>query len=273
MPDLSDLLSNPRSERVKAIRALGRRHARQKSGTFVVEGAQGVQELLEHRPDALVDLYVTAAGARRYAQVPRAAAAAGRDVRECTDAVMTAMADTDHPQGVLAVARTVDVPLQEALGQAAGGFVVVLHEIRDPGNAGTVLRAADAFGAAAVLVSDASVDVHNPKLVRSTVGSLFHLPVTVGHPIEHLMQACRDAGLRLLAADGSGSRELPDLGLQTPHAWILGNEAHGLPAQVRQACDEVVRVPITRAESLNLAMAATVCLYASSRGLPGISSV
>src|SRR5690606_17852613 len=116
----------------------------------------------------------------------------------------------------------------------------------------------------AVLVSDASVDVYNPKVVRATAGSLFHLPVSVGAPVADLLDACRQAGLRLFAADGSGAVSLPGADLTAPHAWVLGNEAWGLTEEVRRLCDAVVAIPIVRAESLNLAMAATVCLHASA---------
>src|SRR5699024_10819871 len=115
------------------------------------------------------------------------------------------------------------------------------------------------------LVSEGSVDVHSPKVVRSTVGSLFHLPVVTGVVVAEAVAALRGAGLRVLAADGSGERVLDDVDLAPPHAWVMGNEAWGLPEETRGLCDEVVRVPIHgRAESLNLAMAATVCLYASA---------
>jgi TrmH family RNA methyltransferase len=142
---------------------------------------------------------------------------------------------------------------------------VVLASVRDPGNAGTVVRAADAAGADAVLVTAESVDVLSPKTVRSTAGSLFHLPVVSGLPVEATLETLRQHGIRLLAADGGGCTLLPDADLTAPHAWVMGNEAWGLPGSLRERCDDVVRVPILgRAESLNLAMAATVCLYASA---------
>jgi TrmH family RNA methyltransferase len=142
---------------------------------------------------------------------------------------------------------------------------VLLTNVRDPGNAGTVIRGADAAGAAAVLVSDASVDVHAPKVVRSTAGSLFHLPLVTGLSVEDTVAQLREAGIRVLAADGAGTTMLPDVDLRPAHAWVMGNEAWGLEPEVRAVCDEVVRVPIYgKAESLNLAMAATVCLYASA---------
>lgn len=280
-----DLLSNARSERVRAVRSLGRRAVRERQRKFVVEGPQGVRELLQYAAHAALDLYLTASAAARHTDIQALAEAAGVRVRTCTDEVLAAMTDTPHPQGMIAVAEPVDVPLEVALARAMAGhpahdppaagdqpatraFVVVLTNVRDPGNAGTVLRAADAFGAAAVLVSDASVDVYNPKVVRSTVGSLFHLPVSVGTPVPELLAACRDAGLRVLAADGSGETSLPDVDLTGPHAWVMGNEAWGLEPEVRALCDEVVSIPIVRAESLNLAMAATVCLHSSAATRP-----
>lgn len=259
-----EMLSNPRSDRVRQVAALGRRAARTRQGRFLVEGPQAVRELLRYAAPLTDALYLTDAAAARHTEIARAAEEAGVPVRPCTEQVLVAMADTDAPQGMLAVARPVDVPLAEALDAVGeSGFAVVLTHVRDPGNAGTVLRGADAFGASAVLVSDASVDVYNPKVVRSTVGSLFHLPVSVGTPVPELLAACRERGIRLLAADGAGTTMLPDVDLSGPHAWVMGNEAWGLEPEVLDLCDEVVAIPIQRAESLNLAMAATVCLHAS----------
>ncbi|AXH95051.1 TrmH family RNA methyltransferase [Ornithinimicrobium avium] len=262
--DRPPLLSNPRSERVRLVAALGRRAARDKQGLFLVEGPQAVREMLRYAVHAAEVVYLTPAAARRHTEIVAAAREGGVRTQECTDQVLAALADTEHPQGVVAVARPVDVPLAQALDAvAADGFAVVLTHVRDPGNAGTVLRGADAFGASAVLVSAASVDVHNPKVVRSTVGSLFHLPVSTGTPVPELLGACRERGIRLLAADGAGSTTLPEVDLTGPHAWVMGNEAWGLDPGVLALCDEVVSIPIQRAESLNLAMAATVCLHAS----------
>jgi TrmH family RNA methyltransferase len=148
-------------------------------------------------------------------------------------------------------------------------LVAVCANVRDPGNAGTVLRCADAAGADAVLLAGSSVDPYNGKCVRASAGSLFHLPVTAGAAVEEAVAACRAAGLRVVAADGSGSTDLHDAQaggmLAEPTAWLFGNEAWGLPAAQAALADQVVRVPVYgRAESLNLATAAAVCLYASA---------
>jgi RNA methyltransferase, TrmH family len=269
------VLSNPRSERVRAVRRLAGRSARSRAGLFLVEGPQAVREALAHcRPGAVREVFVTPDGEHRHPLILQRAVRARIPVLQCTDEVLAEIADTRVPQGLVAVCALVDVPLEAALaGQPR--MVAVLASVRDPGNAGTVVRAADAAGAAAVALTDASVDVHNPKCVRATAGSLFHLPVVTGVPLADAVTALRDRGFRVLAADGDGATDLDDLAdraaagegpLVGPVAWVFGNEAWGLPAEHRALADDVVRVPIHgRAESLNLAAAAAVCLYAAAR--------
>jgi RNA methyltransferase, TrmH family len=281
------MLTNIGSDRVRSVRALSRRAVRQREGLFLAEGPQAVSEVVTHRPDAVRDLYFEARGPEtqastrqagprqpvaRQAAVLDAAQERGLSLREVSHEVMVAMSDAVVPQGLLAVCRPIDVYLDAVL-DGHPRFVVILASVRDPGNAGTVIRGADAAGADAVLISDSSVDIYNPKVVRSTVGSLFHLPIVTGVPISALLDGVRAAGLALLAADGSGDTLLGDVDLNRPHAWVMGNEAWGLQADVRADCDAVVRVPIYGlAESLNLAMAATLCLYQSAgmQNHPGI---
>ncbi len=238
---------------------------RDRTGRFAVEGPQGVREAVRHAPSRVRDVYVTRDALVRYADdivVP--ARAAQLWVREVTPEVLAAMAGTEAPQGVLAVVDTVGQDLETVL-DAGPSLLVLLTHVRDPGNAGTVIRGADAAGADAVLVSAASVDVHSPKVVRSTAGSLFHLPVVPDLDAVSTLRRLQARGIRTYAADGSGSTSLSDADLSHRHCWVMGNEAWGLDDEVRTACDDVVRVPIYgRAESLNLAMAATVCLYASA---------
>jgi len=257
-------LTSPRSDRVKAVRALSRRSVRLRTGRFLAEGPQAVREAVRHRPAEVVDVYLTAQAATRHPDLVRDAVAAGLPLHEVTDEVLAALVDTQAPQGLVAVCRVPEPTLDDVLARSPR-LLVLLSNVRDPGNAGTVIRGADAAGADAVLVSDASVDVHAPKVVRSTAGSLFHLPVVTGLPVEATIDRLRAAGIRVLAADGAGSTLLPDVDLRPAHAWVMGNEAWGLPEEVRERCDLVVRVPIHGlAESLNLAMAATLCLYASA---------
>lgn len=260
------MLTNPRSDRVKAVRALSRRSARQRTGLFLAEGPQAVREAVLHDPRHVRDVYLTEEAAARHDDIVEAATRESLHVHVVSAEVLAAMGDSETPQGVVAVCRRADQPLDVALAALPDDAVVcVLTHVRDPGNAGTVIRGADAAGADLVIVSDASVDVFSPKVVRSTVGSLWHLPVVVGLPVAEILNALRAKGIALLAADGAGQTLLPDADLARPHAWVMGNEAWGLDDEVRDACDDVVRVPIYgQAESLNLAMAATLCLYASA---------
>lgn len=259
------MLTNPRADRVRSVRALSKRPVRDRAGRFAVEGPQGVREAVRYAAPRVRDVYVTPDALERYADdIVAPARAAGLWVHEVTPEVLAAMSDTDAPQGVLAVVDTAPGHLDAVL-DAGPRLLVLLTHVRDPGNAGTVIRGADAAGADAVLVSEGSVDVHSPKVVRSTAGSLFHLPVVTGLDVVATLERLREHGIRTYAADGSGPTLLPDADLAVPHCWVTGNEAWGLDAAVRAACDDVVRVPIHgRAESLNLAMAATVCLYASA---------
>ncbi|MHC0428610.1 TrmH family RNA methyltransferase [Streptomyces sp. O3] len=265
-------LISPRSSRVAAARRLAKRNFRAKEHRFLAEGPQAVREAAGHRAGGeptLLELFTTAEAAERYADVIAAARDGGARVHLADESVITDISTTVTPQGLVGVCRFLDSPLTEILA-ARPRLVAVLAHVRDPGNAGTVLRCADAAGADAVIFTDASVDLYNPKAVRASVGSHFHLPVAVGVPVEQAVAGLRDTGVRVLAADGAGADDLDaelDKGaMGTPTAWIFGNEAWGLPEETRALADAVVRVPIHgRAESLNLATAAAVCLYASAR--------
>lgn len=284
-PDPSAPIS-PRSARVAAARRLLRRNFRAKDRLFLAEGPQAVREAVAHRAPqpaeasaetrldgsdgaTLLELFATPEAAERHADLVQRARAAGTRVHLAAESTLADLTQTVSPQGLVGVCRFLDRPLEHLLA-ARPTLVAVLAHVRDPGNAGTVLRCADAAGADAVVLTDASVDLYNPKAVRASAGSLFHLPVAVGVPVEEAASGLRGAGVRLLAADGAGDRDLDgelDAGAMSgPTGWIFGNEAWGLPEETRALADAVVRVPLYgAAESLNLATAAAVCLYASAR--------
>lgn len=254
-----------RSARVKHARRLATRAFRAKTGEFLAEGPQAVREALAE-PGVVIEIFATTEASHRHRR--------WREVHDqlvwhlVDEEVLTAIADAVQPQGIVARCRAMTTTLGEL--DAAARLVVICAEIRDPGNLGAVIRCADAAGADAVLVAGDSVDALNPKVVRSTAGSLFHLPIVAERDLEAALGWARAAGLRILAADGGGDRRLDDpaLDLRLPTAWVMGNEAHGLPARVRELADEIVSVPIYgRAESLNLATAAALCVYASATAM------
>jgi len=282
-------LSNPRADRVRDVAKLAGRPARLKRRQFLAEGPQAVREALvlhgkrvaAGQPGVVREVYASEACLDRYPEFEELAV--GTTARLATDEVLSAMADTVTPQGIVAVCDFVDVGLADVLD---GGprLIAVLCQVRDPGNAGTVLRAADAAGADHVVLTGSSVDIYNPKAVRSTAGSLFHLPVVLGADVNELVALCKARGIGVLAADGYGKLNLDrlqdenaarrlgastaasDYALENPTAWLFGNEAQGLSDDELALADHRVAVPVYgAAESLNLGTAATVCLYASAR--------
>ncbi|WP_417220699.1 TrmH family RNA methyltransferase [Arthrobacter sp.] len=283
-------MDNPRAERVKDVARLATRSGRAKRGAFLAEGPQAVREALRahdeavatHRQPVVLEVYATAEALQRHPDL------AGHRERvrryTATGEVLAAMADTVTPQGIIAVCRIPEPTLDAVLG-ARPRLVAVLCRVQDPGNAGTILRAADAAGADAIVLTTGSVDIYNPKAVRSTVGSVFHLPIVAGVAFPELVEKATAAGVQLLAADGYGSVDLdalqddsaarragtPEAPTDAPRledatAWLFGNEAQGLDAGELAAAGHRVAVPLYGvAESLNVGTAATVCLYASAR--------
>lgn len=274
---------------MRDVAKLAGRPARLKRGLFLAEGPQAVREALKlHQqrlaggaPGVVTEVFASESCLDRFPEFEELTQ--GVNARLATDDVIVAMADTVNPQGIVAVCRFLDVALEEVL-DAGPRLIAVLCQVRDPGNAGTVLRAADSAGADAVILTSSSVDIYNPKAVRSTAGSLFHLPVVLGADIADVVAACRARGIGILAADGYGSLNLDTLqdenarrrltgegpesayALEQPTAWLFGNEAQGLSQEELALADHRVAVPVYgSAESLNLGTAATVCLYASAR--------
>ena len=249
--------------RLAAARRLTSPRDRRETGRFLAEGAQAVREALA-RPGTVLELFATEAAARQHAELIE-----GAPVSVVSDRAAASLSETVHPQGLVAVCARLDVSLADALARGPR-LVAILVEANDPGNAGTILRTADAAGAEVVLFAGDSVDPYNGKAVRASAGSLFHLDVVTGVQPDDALAGCRAAGLRTIATTGSAALDLDELtdrdGLVGPTAWVFGNEARGLPADLVAAAGLSVRVPLHgRAESLNLAAAAAVCLYASAR--------
>lgn len=259
------MLENPRSPRVRSVAKLTKRSARQETGLFLLEGPQAAREALAYRPDTIVEVFATPTAMEKHQDVRDAAKAAGIEVVFTAEPVLDAMADTVTPQGIVAVARQSPTSLKDVFG-ASPSLLAVCEEVRDPGNLGTIIRAADAAGADAVILTGRTVDPYNPKVVRATTGSLFHLPIAVGADLADVVARAHATGLRVVAADVGGEDFLAHRPtLAEPTAWLFGNEARGLDDDALGLVDLTLRLPIYgRAESLNLATAASVCLYESA---------
>ena len=252
---------------LRTARRLLRRKEREAARQFLAEGRQAISEALR-QPGIVVELLVADDSVDRHADLLGSATALGVRVTAAPTRVVDELADTVTPQGLVAVCKTVDVAPAEAL-TGSPQLVVICDQVRDPGNLGTVIRCADAFGADAVLVSRNSVDLYNAKTVRATTGSLFHLPIAIDVDLAEVVTQARQAGLHVFGADATAActvNELAQSGeLTSPTAWVLGNEAWGLPAEHTRLLDRLVALPrYGRAESLNLSTAAAVFLYASA---------
>jgi TrmH family RNA methyltransferase len=260
----TDLLT-AKSGKVRTARRLLRRPGREETGLFLAEGPQAVREALS-LPGCVREVFATPDSTP---ELGDRAAASGVPWHHVDERALESLTETVTPQGVVAVCAHLDVPLHQVLAPHPR-LVVACADVRDPGNAGAVIRCADAVAAGGVALLGHSVDPYNGKVVRASAGSLFHLPIAVGADVEAGVAALRAAGLTVLAADGGGEVDLDEAGddglLAEPTAWLFGNEAWGLPDGVAALADHRVRIPIHgRAESLNLATAAAVCLYASAR--------
>ncbi|CAN5328051.1 RNA methyltransferase [soil metagenome] len=249
---------------VKAARKLARPHVLARGDAFLVEGPGPVREAAGR----LRTLFATPDALARERDTAERARVAGAEVVAVSERVLATLATTGTPQGLVGVATLPVAALDAALG--AGTLVVVLAGVGDPGNAGTVVRSADAAGASAVAVTAGSVDVRNPKAVRASAGSLFHLPVVEEREWHAVAAACRAAGLQLVAADAAGDVLHTEVDLTVPTALVFGNEARGLDRKVAADCDVMARVPILgRAESLNLAATVAILAYEAARQRTG----
>lgn len=252
---------------VKAARRLAGQRRGGGDGVLV-EGPQAVREALDH----LERLFVAPRAFDAQARLVRRAQGRGVEVIAVSDAVLGSIAGTVTPQGLIGVATLAGHALDDVLPVA--GLVLAVAGLADPGNAGTILRTADAAGADAVVLTAGSVDVRNPKAVRASAGSLFHLPVVVGAAVDELVDGCRRHGLRLVAADARGDVAHTAVDLRPPTALLFGGEASGLAEGLRERCDAVVRVPMHsrprpgftgRPESLNVAAAVAVVAFEAAR--------
>jgi TrmH family RNA methyltransferase len=250
----------------RAVR-LKKRALREKDRRFLVEGAQGVREAVASAAVVHDVFHSGASDARREAVLERARSA-GVPVNEVSADIMARLTSAVTPQGIVAVSEFVDVPMGGVPEEATS--IPVLVEVRDPGNAGTIVRSADAAGADAVVFTRSSVDAYNPKAVRASAGSIFHLPVVREAGVEEAVDRLRARGFRILAATARGELSVYEADLTGPTAFLFGNEAHGLDDDHLAMADQTIRVPISGgAESLNLAAATALVLFESARQRSG----
>ncbi|WAJ47466.1 RNA methyltransferase [Mycobacterium sp. Aquia_216] len=253
-----------RSARVAAAVKLHRHVVRRRAGQFLAEGSNLVEAASAR--GLVREVFVTELAAQRHATL---LGTQRYPVHVVTDRAAKALSDTVTPAGLVAVCDMPATGLQQALA-GSPRLVAVAVEISEPGNAGTLIRLADALGAAAVILAGHSVDPYNGKCLRASAGSIFSLPVVAAPDVDAVLGAVRAAGLQALATTVDGGIRLDEADelLGTPTAWLFGPESHGLSEEITDQADHRVRIPMSGgAESLNVAAAAAICLYQSARAL------
>lgn len=253
-----------RSARVVAAVKLHRHVTRRREGRFLAEGPNLVAAALQR--GLVRDVFATEDAARRHETL---VAGSQAPVHLVTERAAKALSDTVTPTGLVAVCEIPDTGLDAVLS-GSPQLIVVAVEIGEPGNAGTLIRIADAMGAAAVVLAGHSVDPYNGKCLRASTGSIFTIPVVVAPDAPAALTDMRAAGMQVLATtvDGETTLDEAEKLLGQPTAWVLGPESQGLPADVARLADHRVRIPMAGgAESLNVAAAAAICLYQSARAL------
>lgn len=235
------------------------RHAgRRRAGRFLAEGPNLVEAAL--RRDLVIEVFATDAALERFGSMLGSAA-----VHVVTERAAKALSDTVTPVGLVAVCEIPSTTLADVLA-GSPSLIAVSAEISEPGNAGTLIRIADAMGADAVVLAGHSVDPYNGKCLRASAGSIFNLPVVTENDAAGAVSALSDAGLRVMATTLDGETSLDDVELAGPTAWLFGPESHGLPAELAEMATDRVRIPMAGgAESLNVAAAAAICLYQSAK--------
>jgi RNA methyltransferase, TrmH family len=243
---------------VQAARRLTRRAFRDRERAFLVEGPRAVKDALE-RDYAIKELFVTADD-----EVATTARSRGISVVEVDTSVMRAIADTTTPQGVVAVVEMPARDLSDVV--AAGDLILVLADVRDPGNAGTLLRSATAAGASAVVFTKGAVDPFSPKTVRAAAGTFFQIPVVVGDSLAETVEVLRGNGFLVLGADAAASENMTDVDMTGRVALVLGNEGWGIAEEARALIDRSVSIPMPGpAESLNVGIAGSILLFEAVR--------
>lgn len=253
-------LLSERSSRVTDAVKLQRRAGRNASGRFLAEGPNLIEAAARH--GLIETVFATETAEHRYRPM-----LGDLEVWMVSERAMKALSETVTPAGLVAVCRLPDATLDAVLA-ADPALIAVAADLSDPGNAGTLIRLAEAMGAAAVVLAGDSVDPYNAKCVRSSAGSIFSIPVVTEDDPVTVINRLRRAGLHVLATTLNGDLSLDDAEemLARRTAWVFGSEARGLSEDLAMLSDRRVRIPMSGGvDSLNVAVAAAICLYQSAR--------
>ena len=267
------MITSTSNSQVKQVSAIAKKaKARRESGLFIVEGEKMFSELPKER---LHRTYVTESFLRQQGEEADRLLAGCR-YETVTDEVMKAMADTQTPQGILALCRQFSYELSDILGERKAGDehtqekapaqLVILETLQDPGNLGTILRAGEGAGITGVIMNSTTADIYNPKVIRSTMGSVYRVPFVYVEDLAGAVRRVKQAGVRLYAAHLKGEKNYDQQDYTGSTGFLIGNEANGLSDETAELADAYIKIPMLgKVESLNAAVAASILMYETAR--------
>lgn len=257
---MSNVITSPQNQIVKEVKSLHLKSNRDKLGEFFVEGLRIVEDALQSR--AFVEFAVVSESGLEKEEIRSMAQHLmehGVLAYSVSDRIYKELSDTETPQGILAVIKKPRNTFNKTIKD--GQFYILLENIQDPGNMGTIIRTADAAGASGVIVSKGSVDVYNPKVLRSTMGSIFHLPIIKSDNLEETITELKNHDFNILAAHLDGNTNHFDVNMRHKTAIVIGNEANGISQAVTNQC-QLIKIPMLgKSESLNASVSAAVIIY------------
>lgn len=252
-------IDSSKSAQVRRVAALQKKaRQRREEKVFVVEGIRMVQEVPLDRTEVIYasDSFLAQGGREKLKGLP---------YTEVSDQAFKAMTDTQTPQGVLAIVKMKEYQ-EEELYAAEKPLLMILENLQDPGNLGTILRAGEGAGVTGVIMTRETVDAYNPKVIRSTMGSIYRMPFVVADDLKKVLQSCREHGITTYAAHLKGTKNYEEADYRGGAAFLIGNEAAGLSDEISEAADLLVKIPMAgQVESLNAAIAATIFMYETAR--------
>lgn len=259
---MKEIIKSSGNKTIKYIKSLHQKKYRDQYGKFLIEGEKLLKEALEYKAViSMVLLSQSFAESKSCKDLETLLNSMGIPIFYADDRVFKEAGETETPQGVIAVAGKMEFSLDKIL-ERDGLCIMVLHEIRDPGNAGTIIRTADACGIDAVLMSKGCVDLYNGKTIRSTMGSIFHIPVIQGMDIAEIISALKGRGITTIGADPHSKESCIDLPCYKKSAIVIGNESQGISRDIINMLDKNVSIPMPgHAESLNAGIAASILMY------------
>lgn len=251
------MITSTSNEKIKEIKKLIKSSKqRREMGLYIVEGIRMFREIPE---DMLDTVYVSESAVKKYNENGEYHFEEDEKTIITSDNVFSSMSDTGTPQGIMATVKIKEYSLDSLLD--TNPFIIVVERLQDPGNMGTIIRMAEAAGATGVLISSDSVDIYNPKTIRSTMGSIFRLPIVVSDNLAEDLKRLSNEGVIIYGAHLDGG-EFYDKDFTKPSAFLIGNEGNGLSDEISKLATDLIRIPMKgKVESLNAAISATVLSY------------